>query len=169
MSYLFNFSKKNTFNPTVTARLLAVIFITLFYSCQPKTTTPIKEVKIGDINYKVLDRDFAKTITPDSESDTVKKYYLILDLSVRNDKGEKIKFDTGYFKLTDKSGAVYPYSKEGEDYFQGSKSSILNAFIKPNDPTKGMLIFLVPEIRNYLLLLKDGSTKSEIDTVLIEK
>jgi hypothetical protein len=169
MLNVYDFIKKINFKRPIPAGIVIIVCLLLFNSCEPKTGTPIKEIKIGDINYKILSRDFAKTVTPDSESDSAKKYYLIVDLSVRNDKGEKIKFDSGYFKLKDKNVATYPYSKEGEDFFQGAKSSILDAVILPNDPTKGMLIFLVPEIKNYQLLLSDGSLKSEMDTVLIEK
>lgn len=113
-----------------------------------------KIINVGYFEYTVNSVRFKKTIGDEFFGETADGIYLLVDLTIKNIDTETRTLDGSFFAVTDADGIKFEYSINGSTALELSGGKTL--FMKecqPKIPTKGTLIFEVPEKGEYYLHL----------------
>jgi hypothetical protein len=138
-----------------------LVFTAPLFKCSSKKSNQIiKEASLGQISYKLTERSFG-TNADNDKLDTSNGYYLMAELTVKNNGSEPIKLDTSYFKLSDENGNYLPFSVEKETFFKNFEQSLNGVTVDAQNGTQGFVIFNIPSIGNYRLHLVDPKQNKE--------
>ena len=115
------------------------------------------QIEVGNFSYVVNDVRFTKTVGGEYDQKTADGYFIIVNVTFRNNDKEEHTLDNSFFKLTDDAGTEFSSSTDGESALEMSGKQTL--FLKQCNPqiTKsGLLIFEVPKKDIYDLHLSGG-------------
>lgn len=127
-------------------------------------------VTVDDVDYLVNNVEVSKQIGSEYANTTANDTYLIIDISITNNKKESLSISDSFFKLlngeneysTDTTGAVYL-----------SDSSIIFKELNPEVTLQGKIVFDVPEAittdNETLLQVKTGVWDSKKDTISLAR
>jgi len=116
------------------------------------------EVNVGNFIYKVNGVKFSKSVGNQFAQERADGIFLLVDLTITNTSSETRLIDNALFKLQDQSNVSYEPSSEGSTALElsGAKTLFLKQ-CQPNIPTKGVLVFEVPNQKeSYTLNLSGG-------------
>lgn len=138
---------------------------------QEKKTHGIGEVvKVDDVDYLINNVEVTKQIGGEYVNTTANDTYLIIDISITNDKKESLSISDSCFKLlngeneysTDSTGAIYL-----ED------NSIIFKELNPGVTLQGKIVFDIPEAvandNESILQVKSGLWGNEKDTISLAR
>jgi hypothetical protein len=142
------------------------LFICLLSSCnnQHKSdySKALKNFVGENINYTIYKTEFGTNVSKSGEElDTSKGYFLKILLGVENKSNQKMKFDTSFFKLQNSSNTFFEFSKGKNEFFSYFDTSLFNSEIESQKIKSGFIVFDIPKIDNYSLVLYNNSTKKE--------
>jgi hypothetical protein len=141
--------------------VLLFAFTAPLLKCSSKKSNQIiKEVSLGQITYTLTERSFGTNVDND-KLDTSNGYYVMAEITVKNNSPEPIKLDTSYFKLTDENGGYLAFSVEKETFFKNFEQSLNGVTVDAQKETQGFVVFNVPSIGDYHLHLIDPKQSRE--------
>ena len=128
------------------------------------------EVHVGDFAYRVDDIAFKKSVGNEFVRETADGVFLIVYLSLVNIDNESHTLDGSMFSLTDMDGTKYEYSTDGSTALEmsGYKTIFLKQ-CQPKIATSGILIFEVPQKKEYYLNLTGNFWGTKSIKVLLKK
>lgn len=115
------------------------------------------QIEVGNFSYVVNGVKYAKTLGNEFVRQTADGYFLVVDLTFRNNDNEEHTLDNSFFKLTDESGTEFSTSSEGATALEMSGSETL--FLKSCNPQiskRGFVVFEVPEKKIFDIHLSGG-------------
>ncbi len=148
---------------TINKLLFTFCFCTLtIISCRHNENNiyekPIKELSVGQINYKLYEKTFGTNVSKDgSQLDTSSGYFLIINLGITNKTNQSINFDTSMYRLTSSRGNVFNFSDNQNEILKYIDTSLNQLEILPNTTKHGFIVFNIPSIDNYILEVNNGS------------
>ena len=136
----------------------------------PQEATIGTEVHVGNFVYRVDDIAFKKSVGNEFVQETADGLFLIVYLSLVNTDNEPHTLDGSMFSLTDMDGTKYEYSIEGSTALEmsGCKTIFLKK-CQPKIATSGMIIFEVPQKKQYYLNLIGNFWGTKSVRVLLKK
>lgn len=137
---------------------------------KPQEATIGTEVHVGNFAYRVDDIAFKKTVGNEFVRENADGVFLIVYLSLVNIDNESHTLDNSMFSLTDMDGIEYEYSIDGSTAIEmsGHKTIFLKQ-CQPKIATSGILIFEVPQKKEYYLNLIGNSWGTKSVKVLLKK
>lgn len=136
----------------------------------PQEATIKTEVHVGNFAYRVDDIAFKKSVGNEFIRETADGVFLIIYLSLVNIDNESHTLDGSMFSLTDMDGTKYEYSIDGSTALEmsGYKTIFLKQ-CQPKIATSGILIFEVPQKKEYYLNLTGDFWGRKSVKVLLKK
>ncbi len=136
----------------------------------PQEATIGTEVHVGNFAYRVDDIAFKKSVGNEFVRETADGVFLIIYLSLINIDNESHTLDGSMFSLTDMDGTKYEYSTDGSTALEmsGYKTIFLKQ-CQPKIATSGILIFEVPQKKEYYLNLTGDFWGRKSVKVLLKK
>lgn len=136
----------------------------------PQEATIGTEVHVGNFAYRVDDIAFKKSVGNEFVRETADGIFLIVNLSLVNIDEEPHTLDGSMFSITDMDGTKYEYSTAGSTALEmsGNKTVFLKQ-CQPKIPTNGVLIFEVPQKKEYYLNLIGNFFGTKSVRVLLKK
>ena len=134
------------------------------------TATIGTEVQVGNFAYRVDDIAFKKSVGNEFVRETADGVFLIVYLSLVNIDNESHTLDGSMFSLTDMDGTKYEYSIDGSTALEMSgHETIFLKRCQPKIVTSGVLIFEVPQKKEYYLNLIGNFWGTKSVRVLLKK
>lgn len=128
------------------------------------------EVHVGNFAYRVDDIAFKKNVGNELVRETADGVFLIVYLSLVNIDNESHTLDNSMFSLTDIDGTEYEYSIDGSTALEMSgHETIFLKQCQPKITTSGILIFEVPQKKEYYLNLIGNSWGTKSIRVSLKK
>jgi len=116
------------------------------------------EVPVGKLVYTVTSVKFARHLGNSMVGETADGVFLVVGMTILNKDSETRTLDGSLFKVKDSAGTEYEHSTRGSTAVQlsGGKTLFLKQ-CQPKIPTKGILVFEVPDQGHpYFLELSGG-------------
>lgn len=118
---------------------------------QEEETGVGNEITIDYFAYTVNGFKFKKTVGSEYSRVTADGIYLEVDLSIKNISKETRTVTASMFYVTDKDGLKY---EDSDDAIFSSDNRLISKECQPKIPTKGTVLFEVPEKGEYYLHLR---------------
>ena len=136
----------------------------------PKEAIIGTEVQVGNFAYRVDNIAFKKSVGNEFARETADGIYLLVYLSLVNIDNDSHTLDGSMFSLTDVDGTEYEYSIDGSTALEmsGYKTIFLKQ-CQPKIATSGILIFEVPQKKEYYLNLIGSFWGTKSVRVLLKK
>lgn len=115
------------------------------------------QIEVGNFSYVVNSAKYAKTLGNEFMQQTSDGYFLVVNVTFRNNDKEEHTLDNSFFKLTDETGTEFSSSSEGATALEMTgKETLFLKQCNPNITKSGNLVFEVPEKKVYDLHLSGG-------------